>query len=101
VYELSKRPARSTEVDEMERALVAAGCARSGWTDNLRLRGDLVVMWQSLEKSGRSLDAACKELDWCGLSWRAPSADQIKTLGADPWFGETTSHRCVASVPEP
>lgn len=100
VHDLAKRETTPTDVDMMERALVEAGCERSGWMKHLRVREGLIVMWEKVSKTGLPIDDVCKELDWCGATWSAPSGDQAKKLGADPWFGESAASRCVASLPE-
>lgn len=100
VYDLAKRGATKTEVDVMEQALVEAGCTRSGWMKHLRVREDLIVMWETVEKMGPSLEDVCKELDWCSATWSAPNSDQAKKLASDPWFTKTATNRCVASLPE-
>lgn len=96
VYDLSEPSPVRTAVDEMEDALVKAGCPREGWTDSVRLHEGLVVTYRTISKGTGSMDEACADLDWCGLSWHPPTKAQLESISGNAWFTGDSSERCVA-----
>jgi hypothetical protein len=99
VFDLAKAETPTDAGSQMEQTLMKAGCKR-GWEEYVRLREDLIVSWKVLSARGkRGLSKACKELTWCGLSWRVPSGAEAKRLAEDPWFRDSAEGRCVASAP--
>ncbi len=99
VYDLGKAPEPTGAVAEMEKAVLAAGCPRN-WEEKVRVRGDLMVTWEKVVKSGENARDVCRDLGWCGLTWRSPSRREAKQLSEDPWIGSTLDSRCIADLPE-
>ncbi len=98
VHDLDERVVETNEVAQMEKIIRAAGCPVT-WEERLRVRGDLIVTWQQVVKAGENARSHCRELGWCGLTWKAAGRAETKLLGEDPWVGEGLDKRCVASVP--
>lgn len=98
VSDLGAPPAAEGDVARDEAILTKAGCP-GGWSEYVRLREGRVVGWKVLPQKGRELRGACKELSWCGLTWRVPSSAEAKQLAEDPWLREGAESRCVADLP--
>ncbi len=93
VHDMAKSPAPANAVDDMEQSLVDLGCPE-GWYEAVRIREKHVVTWG---RKGTGIPT-CGEINYCGLSWEAPSKALAKALGEDAWFGSPA--QCVASLPE-
>ena len=70
------------------------------WWDFVRAREGMMVTWKTMGKTGGALRRACRDLNYCKLSWSTPNRSQEAKLAQDTWLGESADERCVAELPD-